>query len=66
MNNISGWVFIYNEFTKNWQAATRENIQMLFNDIMNEGVLKSKSFNTLIDIIRRTNGNQEALKRLVK
>ena len=66
MNKVAGWIFTYNEYTKNWQAATRENSSMLFNDMMNSKVLKSPSFNTLIDIIIRTQGDPTKLKKLVK
>ena len=66
MNKVSGWMFTYNEFTKNWQAATRENVKMLFNDVMNSRVLKSTSLDTLIDIIRRTDGDPTKLKKLIK
>lgn len=62
MKSIVGWVFTYNDFTKNWQAARREDAKLLFNDINNPLVIKSKDINTLIEILIRTDGSPEKFK----
>ena len=65
MKKLTGWVFMYNEYTENWQAATRENYNLLYNDGKSENVLKSKSLDTLFDIIRRTGGDSTKIKKLI-
>ncbi len=65
MKRLAGWVFIYNEYTGHWQAATRENTKLLYNDSQNEAVLKSKNINTLFEIIRKTNGDKKEIKKLI-
>lgn len=62
---LSGWVFIYNELAGYWQATTRENARMLYNDSQNEKVLKSKNINTLFEIIIRTDGDKTKIKKLI-
>ena len=66
MRRVAGWMFMYNEFTGNWQAAKREDSSLLYNDIKSSKVLKSKNLDTLIDIIRRTGGNSKEIKSLLK
>lgn len=66
MKRLSGWVFMYNEYTNNWQAAKREDAKLLYNDINNEKVLKSRSLETLFYIIRSTQGNKTKIKNLIK
>jgi hypothetical protein len=62
MKNVMGWVFTYNDYTKTWMAATRENAPLMFNDFNSDKVIKSKSIDTLIEILRKTKGNPKEFK----
>jgi hypothetical protein len=67
MNNqeLYGWVFTFNPYQQVWLAAKRENSNELFSG--NEGnVLKSSSINTLQQLIIKTDGDEEKIKKLLK
>jgi hypothetical protein len=66
MKNLTGWVFVYNEYTEYWQAARREDYNLLWNVISSDKVLKSKKIETLIEIIIKTEGNFSKIKRILK
>ena len=66
MEKLEGWVFTFNSFTGKWQAAKREDYILLFNDIDNKRVLKSSKFETLQELIIKTDGNEEKLNKLIK
>lgn len=64
--HLSDWVFHYNSFDGTWGAAKRENQTDLFNDRKSKNVLSSKNIKDLIELINKTNGDENKLKRLVK
>ena len=64
--HLSDWVFHYNSFDDTWGAAKRENQTDLFNDRKSKNVLSSKNIKDLIELINKTNGDENKLKRLVK
>lgn len=64
MKHVHEWIFNYNEYIQQWQATRRENYKELFNDYINDCVLRSKDINTLIDIIERTGGSKELINKL--
>lgn len=61
---ITDWLFHYNNITKLWNAVKRDNYHQLFNG--GENVLKSSKFETLIELISKTNGSNKLIKKLVK
>lgn len=65
MKTLTNWIFTYNDFTSQWQATTRDNYELLFNDRTNSKVLRSKDLDSLIALIRKTEGNPAKIKRLV-
>jgi len=65
MENINGWVIHKNAYTGTYNAVKREDFNLLFNDVNNPKVLKSKSFNTLEEIINKTDGDEEKIKNLL-
>lgn len=65
MKNLHNWVFNFNTYTNLWGATTRENYQALFND-RKQGVVQSKSINTLIELIGKTNGDNLKIEKLLK
>ncbi len=65
MERLEGWVFTWNSFTETWQAVRREDYNLLFNDYSNNKVLRSKSIETLQELIIKTEGKEEKLNKLV-
>lgn len=63
MEKLHGWVFTYNSVAQKWEAVTRDNYFDLFNG---GSKLSSSSIETLIEIIIKTEGNQEKLDELTK
>lgn len=54
---LYGWVFTYNTYTKNWHVTDRDNYHKLFSDTFHGNVLRSKDINTLIEIIIKNKGD---------
>ena len=50
------WVFHFNPFTKQWAAIPRNLYNQYWDNYELEGVIKSKSIKTLIEILERTEG----------
>ena len=51
MNKLYDWVFHYNHFTELWNAIPRDMYNKYWDNDEIEYVLKSKDFNTLVEII---------------
>jgi hypothetical protein len=66
MEKLEGWIFTFNSFTGKWQATKRENYALLFNDIQNSKVLKSSKFETLQELIIKTDGDSKKLNKLIR
>ena len=64
MNKLGGWVFTYIEATKTWRCAKREHYVELFNG--GDNFLSSDSFDTLCEIIIKTDGDKVKLKKLIR
>ena len=65
LDNLHNFIFHYNSLTKNWESVLRDNYNLLFSDNSNKLVLKSKSFDTLRELIIRTNGDQNKINDLL-
>lgn len=64
-DNITDWVFHFNIHTEKWEAAKRENYNELFSG--DEGnVIKSSSVDTLIQLIEKTDGDVDKLRKLTR
>ncbi len=64
MEELYNWLFHYNPYQKHWTAFKREESNSYFNgEIKNP--LVSKKYNTLIDIIVKTNGDEKKIKKLL-
>lgn len=61
---LHGWIMTWNDYLGVYCAVDRDNYNKLFNG--GDGVIKSKDINTLQELIMRTGGNPEKLKKLVK
>lgn len=54
--HLYGWVFHFNPYTKQWSAVPRDLYNDYWSDSKLEGVIKSSSFNTLLEILQKTEG----------
>lgn len=64
-SNLYGWIFTYNPFDKVWSATERDNYNALFNGY-NDRVLRSANIVTLQEIINKTAGDKNKIKKLLK
>lgn len=64
-NNLYGWLFHYNYLTKTWAAFKREDVANYFNGNL-EDVLTSKKHSTLVEIITKTNGDKDLIRKMLK
>ena len=53
MNNRYGWVFHYDHYADLWNAIPRELYVAYWDNNKIEGVLKSSSFDTLLELVDR-------------
>jgi predicted component of type VI protein secretion system len=49
--NLQQWVFVYNPYQEEWQAAMRKDINELWNNSQSKKVLRSKKIQTLENLI---------------
>lgn len=68
MNNnyLQDWVFHFNVYTELWAAIPRETYNKYWNEPNNLGVLKSKSFKTLQDLLHKTKGDPQLIEEVIK
>lgn len=64
MNNLHDWVFHHNQYTNLWYAIPRESYNQYWSDNNLKEVLKSKSIDSLISLINKTNGDMDAINKL--
>jgi hypothetical protein len=55
-NYLFDWVFHYNNETEQWAAIPRELYNQYWNNYSIEGIIRSSSHATLLEIIQKTNG----------
>lgn len=60
------WVFHYNPFTEIWNAIPREFYNIYWNEDSHPAILKSKNISDLKDLLYRTNGDSEEIKKLLE
>lgn len=49
--NLQQWVFVYNPYQEQWQAAMRKDMNELWNNSQSNKVLRSKKIQTLENLI---------------
>lgn len=64
MDNLQEWVFHYNIYTKKWEAVKRDNYNDLFCDQTSPHIIRSSRILTLVDIISKTDGDLDQIKKL--
>lgn len=53
MSKLYDWMFHYNHFTELWAAIPRDLLANYWNNDDVKGVIKSRDFNTLVEIITK-------------
>jgi hypothetical protein len=62
---LNDWVFHFNAYTKNWAAIPRETYNEYWNDYKNAGVIRSKSINTLLELLHKSKGSVDAIEHII-
>ncbi len=62
-DRLYGWLFHYNPYRNQWEAAKREHYKELFSG--GKHVLRSRTLETLKDLIMETNGDPKKIMILV-
>lgn len=63
-SHLADWIINYNDAADNWRAVTRDNQIQLFNGGPDR--ISADTLKTLVEVISRTNGDKEKLKKLAK
>lgn len=64
-DDLYDWVFHYNPYVKIWSAIPRDQYINYWDDADLESVLRSKNHSTLVELITKTGGDKNKLKKLV-
>jgi len=64
-NYLYNWVFHFNAFDGVWSAIPRDVYNQYWNNPNVDGVIRSKSINTLSEIINKTKGNIKLIEKFV-
>lgn len=59
------WVFHYNIYMDVWSAIPRDKYTDYWSDSNKEGIIRSTSFNTLIEILHRTKGDISQIEKKI-
>jgi hypothetical protein len=62
---IYNWVFHFNEFTGLWSAIPRDIYNQYWDNPNVDGVIRSKSIETLTEIIRKTKGEIGEIEKII-
>ena len=63
MNELYDWLF-HKGLDGNWAAIPRDKVADYFNDYNTDGVIRSKTFDTVIELATRVDKDPEYLKKL--
>ncbi len=66
MENLEGWVFIYNPHDNKWLGTTADNYFLLKNDYKNPKVLRTSSIQSLQSLIIKAKGDLETAQKIPK
>jgi hypothetical protein len=64
-NYLYNWVFHFNSFDGIWSAIPRDVYNQYWNNPNVDGIIRSKSINTLSEIINKTKGNIKLIEKFV-
>lgn len=64
-NYLYNWVFHFNSFTGVWVAIPRDLYNQYWDDVNIDGIIRSKSIQTLTEIIKKTKGDVKAIEKII-
>ncbi len=62
---LNDYVFHYSSFNEQWAAIPREQYTQYWSNYNLKGIIRSRSFNTLLDIIHKTKGDLNDLNKKI-
>ena len=62
---LQDWVFHFNIFTQKWAAIPCELYQQYWSNHSIDGVIRSSSLSTLLDILHKTKGDEGQIQLLL-
>jgi hypothetical protein len=62
---LNDWVFHFNSFTEQWAAIPRDSYDEYWNDYKNASVLRSKSLNTLLELLHKAKGSTGVIEHII-
>jgi len=65
LSYLQDWVFHYNSFTEQWAAIPRESYDQYWNDYKNTSVLRSKTLNTLLELLHKAKGSTNVIEHII-
>jgi hypothetical protein len=65
LSYLTDWVFHFNAHTEQWAAIPRETYNEYWNDYKNSGVLRSKTLNTLLDLLHKAKGSIDVVEHII-
>jgi len=65
LSNLHNWVFNYNAYKMEWAAVERDHYPLLFSNRTSPLVLRSSRFETLVEIVTKTNGDRKKINKLI-
>ena len=66
MDYLINWVFIFNPFTKLWNAVPRDKYLEFWSDHDHADVIKSSKIETLLALLQKTEGDGSKIHKVVK
>lgn len=63
---LYGYVFHFSNYTGLWNAIPRDQYNQYWDNSKTDGVLRSKSIETLVEIIQKTNGSKSLIEQLTR
>lgn len=63
---LQHWVFVYNPFDQMWNAVPRDIYTQYWNHYKHPRVIRSSKYATLIEILYKTKGDEQEIKKIGK
>lgn len=64
-SSLYNWVFHFNEYTGLWNAIPRDDYNEYWSNYSCDRVLSSSSIDTLKQLIQKTSGDMNSIKKLI-
>ena len=65
-SNLYDWVFHFNHFNGTWAAIPRDSYNEYWSDTNAPGILRSRSIETLTELIQKTQGDKSKIEQLTR